>query len=151
MTDREWVFDADGLDRVARELLAACAPSRVMAIQGRMGAGKTTLVRHLCLALGVGDRVNSPTFSLVNEYAAADGSAVFHIDLYRLSGEEEALQAGIGEVLSSGGLCLLEWPERAPALLPPDACHLTLEVLPDGRRRLGMTQAGINPYFVEEP
>lgn len=150
MNEREWVFGAEGLDRVAGELLAACAPSRVMAIQGPMGAGKTTLIRHLCLALGVGDRVNSPTFSLVNEYVAPDGSPVFHIDLYRLSGEEEAVQAGIGEVLSSGGLCLLEWPERAPGLLPTDACHLTLEVLPDGRRRLGITHPGINPYFVEE-
>jgi tRNA threonylcarbamoyladenosine biosynthesis protein TsaE len=144
MADREWVFDRDDAGGVPAGVLAACGKARVIALHGPMGAGKTTFVRHLCMALGVRDRVNSPTFSLVNEYLAADGSAVHHVDLYRVAGEEEAAQAGIEELLRRGPLSLVEWPERAPGILPEDARHLFISVLPDGRRRLVLTDTDGN-------
>jgi tRNA threonylcarbamoyladenosine biosynthesis protein TsaE len=148
MLVREWIFDERSPGDVPARILAACASAGVIAFHGPMGAGKTTLIRHLCLALGVRDRVTSPTFALVNEYLARDGSSVLHIDLYRLSGEEEAVQAGIGEVLEKGRLSLVEWPERAPGILPPGTLHLNIGVMPDGRRRVCLTEAGDNRYLV---
>jgi tRNA threonylcarbamoyladenosine biosynthesis protein TsaE len=144
MPEREWIFEEDRPGDVPSGILAACGDALAIAFHGPMGAGKTTLIRHLCHALGVSDRVNSPTFSLVNEYHGRDGIVVHHIDLYRLSGEEEAVHAGIGEVLESGGNCFVEWPERAPGILPPGTRHLFLEALPDGRRRVRLTDAGGN-------
>jgi len=72
----------------------------------------------------------------VNRYAALDGREILHMDLYRLADAEEALEAGIGEDLESGSVCFVEWPSRAPELLPDDTTELQLDVLADGRRRL---------------
>ena len=102
-----------------------------------MGAGKTTFIHHLCLARGVTDTVGSPTFSIINEYRYAGGS-IFHIDLYRLKDEEEAIRAGVEDVLYSGEICLVEWPDRAPDIFPPDTVHVRLEVQgPDTRKIIG--------------
>lgn len=142
MPDREWIFDEFEPGDVPAGVLAACGRAPAIALHGPMGAGKTTLVRHLCLAMGVRDRVGSPTYSLANEYLAADGTAVHHIDLYRLSGEEEAVQAGVEEILGRGPLSLVEWPERAPGILPPGTVHLFIDVLPDGRRLIRLQDTG---------
>jgi tRNA threonylcarbamoyladenosine biosynthesis protein TsaE len=144
MGKREWYFDEASPGDVPAGVLAACRGALAIALHGPMGAGKTTLVRHLCLALGVRDRVSSPTYALVNEYMAGDGTAVHHVDLYRLSGEEEAVQAGIEELLRKGPLSLVEWPELAPDILPARTVHLYLEALPDGGRLLRMTDAAEN-------
>ena len=102
-----------------------------------MGAGKTTFIHQLCLARGVTDTVGSPTFSIINEYRYAGGS-IFHIDLYRLKDEEEAFRAGVEDVLYSGEICFVEWPDRAPDIFPPDTVHARLEVLdPDTRKIIG--------------
>jgi tRNA threonylcarbamoyladenosine biosynthesis protein TsaE len=119
----------DELPGIARELIAHLDKHRVVTFEGELGAGKTTLISALCKALGVEDTVGSPTFSLVNQYQLADGmqpSCIFHIDLYRLSGEEEAVQAGIEEHLFSGQLCFVEWPQRAPGILPSDPLRVRL-------------------------
>jgi tRNA threonylcarbamoyladenosine biosynthesis protein TsaE len=109
----------------------------VFAFHGNMGAGKTTFIHQLCLARGVTDTVGSPTFSIVNEYRYAGGS-IFHIDLYRLKDEEEAIRAGVEDVLYSGEICLVEWPDRAPDIFPPDTVHVRLEALdPDTRKIIG--------------
>lgn len=107
---------------------------RVFAFHGDMGAGKTTFIHALCAGKGVTDTVGSPTFSIINEYRY-DGGNIFHLDLYRLKDEEEAVRAGVEDVLYSGELCLVEWPDRAPGIFPPDTVHIRLEVLdPDTRK-----------------
>ena len=109
----------------------------VFAFHGNMGAGKTTFIHGLCEAKGVTDTVGSPTFSIINEYRYPGGS-IFHIDLYRLKDEEEAIRAGVEDVLYSGDICLVEWPERAPDIFPPDTVQVRLEVLdPDTRKIIG--------------
>ena len=100
----------------------------VLAFHGEMGAGKTTFIHALCLAKGVVDTVGSPTFSIINEYKY-DKGRIFHIDLYRLKDEEEAVRAGVEDVLYSGELCLVEWPDRAPGIFPPDTVALRIRAI----------------------
>jgi len=108
---------------------------KVVAFHGDMGAGKTTFIHAFCDELGVTDAVGSPTFSLINEYSYP-GGIMFHIDLYRLNSAEEAQRAGVEDCLYSGDLCLVEWPERIPELLPPDTLHIYLEVLGTDKRSI---------------
>jgi tRNA threonylcarbamoyladenosine biosynthesis protein TsaE len=138
MTDAmDRAFGLDELDGVARALMSAAPGAKVFAFHGGMGAGKTTFIARLCRILGVQAPISSPTFALVNEYPLASGlGCIHHMDLYRLDDEREAFEAGLEETLHSGDTCLVEWPERAPGILPPDAVHVWLEALPDGRRRI---------------
>ena len=130
-------FQLQGIGTVADAFWHAFPLQKVFAFHGDMGAGKTTLIHSLCLARGVTDTVGSPTFSIINEYRYPGGS-IFHIDLYRLKDEEEAIRAGVEDVLYSGELCLVEWPDRAPDIFPPDTVHIHLEVLdPDTRKITG--------------
>lgn len=132
--DREFVLEE--LDAVARELVSAAPGLKVFAFHGDMGAGKTTLIAGLCRLLGVQAQVSSPTFALVNEYPLVSGGCIHHMDLYRLDDEREAFEAGLEETLHSGDICFVEWPEKAPGVLPTDSVHVWLETLPDGCRRI---------------
>lgn len=104
-------------------------------LRGDLGAGKTTFVRHLLRALGVGGRIKSPTYALVEPYEI-DGGAVWHCDFYRFDDPREWDDAGLRDLFAASGLKLVEWPERAAALLP--ACDLCVElaVVDGGRRRV---------------
>jgi tRNA threonylcarbamoyladenosine biosynthesis protein TsaE len=106
----------------------------VFAFHGGMGAGKTTFIHALCAARGVTEPMGSPTFSIINEYRYPGGK-IYHLDLYRLKDEEEALRAGVEDVLYSGELCLVEWPDRAPGIFPPGTADIRMEALdPDTRK-----------------
>lgn len=125
------------LPEVARDFLTSLPPdTNVIALYGAMGAGKTTFVKALCDALGVTDEVNSPTFSIVNEYLDRDGNSIFHFDFYRIETEAEAFDLGLDDYFYSGRLCLLEWPEQIEGLLPPETLRLSITEQPDGSRML---------------
>ncbi len=130
------IYLLSGLPEIARDFLEVLGDRKVVALYGEMGAGKTTFTHTLARALGVDGHVASPTFSLVNEYRTKDGKVIYHMDWYRLKDEAEALHAGMEEYLYSGNLCLVEWPERAPGLLPPETVEVHLEVVDLGTRRL---------------
>jgi tRNA threonylcarbamoyladenosine biosynthesis protein TsaE len=134
----EWTYALGEIDLAAARLWEHLGGRSVIAFQGDLGAGKTTLIRALCKQKGVADEVSSPTFSLINEYVFTDPEGktdrIFHLDLYRIRDEEEALQAGLGDVLFSGSLCLVEWPEKIPGLLPEDTLAVTLSGAGDVRR-----------------
>ena len=132
-------FEINGiqsLEAVARQFWSAISEHRVIAFYGSMGAGKTTFITALSKVLGVEDTVNSPTFTLVNEYEAADGMPVWHFDFYRIERPEEALDIGLEEYLYGDGLCLIEWPENIEPLLPEDCLKVYLEVVGADQRRL---------------
>ena len=93
-----------------------------------MGAGKTTFVKYLMKELIGYDQVNSPTFSIVNEYTQKDSDPIYHIDLYRLESIDEALNIGIEEYLDSGNLTLIEWPQIIKDLIPEN--HHLIEIIP---------------------
>lgn len=82
----------------------------ILLLKGNLGAGKTTFTQQLVAALGSPDEVNSPTYSIVNEYASPQGT-IFHFDLYRLKTIEEAYDFGIEDYLDNAFLCIIEWPE----------------------------------------
>ena len=132
-------FSLSEINKVAEELLQRFPAVRCMAFYGELGAGKTTLVRSLCAAMGVKDLVNSPTFSIINEYRMQDGRKVFHMDWYRLQHTEDAIGCGIEELLQQpDAVCLIEWPERAPDLIPPDALRIHLQTVGEDSRLLSV-------------
>lgn len=125
------------LPQVAGEFLQALGNRRVVAFQGKMGAGKTTFIKALCEQLGVCDMVNSPTFSIVNEYTDAEGQTLaYHFDLYRLKSVAEALDMGAEDYFYSGHYCFIEWPDVANALLPDNCAEASIEEADNGTRIL---------------
>ncbi len=113
----ELEFNLDNIGSAAASFWQQAGDRKIFAFHGPLGAGKTTFIRHLCQQKGVTSPVSSPTFSIINEYEYPGGS-LFHIDLYRLKDEEEAMRAGVEDCLYSGRICLVEWPERAAGLFP---------------------------------
>ncbi len=137
------VENIDGLDDVAKQILEI-AGKKLIAFYGPMGSGKTTLIKRIGRELGVTDEVNSPTFSIVNEYVTADGESVFHFDFYRIKKLEEAYDIGYENYFYSGNLCLVEWPGLIEQLLPPVYVKVTIEVDPENETRYFTIEKVIN-------
>jgi len=131
----EIIFSLAEIDAVAEKILAE-NPKKILLFNGSMGVGKTTLIKSLAQKLGVTDATSSPTFSLVNEYQINGNQSIYHFDVYRLKNEMEAMDMGIDEYLYSGNWCFIEWPENIPNLIPEEHSTITIELLPDGKRRL---------------
>lgn len=134
----EMVFSLDNIAETATRFWNIAENATVFAFHGSMGAGKTTFIHALCDAKGVKDVVGSPTFSIINEYVYSNGQPgkIFHIDLYRLKDEEEAIQAGVEDCLYSDHICLVEWPDRSPGIFPEDTVHVYIDTLDSSLRRL---------------
>jgi tRNA threonylcarbamoyladenosine biosynthesis protein TsaE len=124
------------LPGIANDLLKAGSLCNVWAFDGEMGAGKTTLIKAICAALGTKDHVSSPTFAIINEYRNDRGQSIYHFDCYRLSGEDEALSIGAEEYFYSGQQCLVEWPSRISGLLPSPFFLVGIKPLPNGDRHI---------------
>ncbi len=124
----------DELDTVAEAVINSLNGRTVVAFDAPMGAGKTTLISRIAALLGAEDSVTSPTFAIVNQYEGTDHT-IYHFDMYRIERVEEALDFGSEEYLSSGDLCLVEWPEKIEPLLPDDTMVVRIEILSDTARR----------------
>jgi tRNA threonylcarbamoyladenosine biosynthesis protein TsaE len=148
MIHASWEYRLDEIGQVARAFWNMAGDARVFAFQGDMGAGKTTFIHALCDARGVVDAVGSPTFSLINQYGFQEGGqehTLYHMDLYRLHGEEEAERAGIEDCLWSGAICFVEWPQKARGLFPPGTVQVNIQVTGPQSRRLTLTGEADNP------
>lgn len=124
------------LDNAAARFLELAGGNTVIAFSGELGAGKTTFIQAICRNLGVEVEVNSPTFSLVNEYFTPEGNSIFHFDLYRIETPEELFDMGYEEYFYSGSLCLIEWPEKAKKLIPENALWVKIEIGENEARQL---------------
>lgn len=129
----EITFSLEEIDRAAQQIVAS-GIKKIILFHAGMGVGKTTLIKAIVKQFGVHDMATSPTFSLVNEYEGDNGEAIYHFDLYRLNTEAEAYDMGLDEYFYSGNICLIEWPEKTPNLIPIDHSTITIKQLPDGKR-----------------
>ncbi|MBR6266492.1 MAG: tRNA (adenosine(37)-N6)-threonylcarbamoyltransferase complex ATPase subunit type 1 TsaE [Bacteroidales bacterium] len=126
----------DEIAQAARDFKAAIGDHRVIAFHGEMGAGKTTFIKALCAEFGVTDNVASPTFAIINEYLAGDGSTIYHFDLYRMETIADLQNIGVEDYFYSGNFCLVEWPELAEPLFPNNVLNVTITVMPDKTRKI---------------
>ena len=120
--------DVKELDGIAKAILDQFPEQRVFAFNGKMGAGKTTLIKSVCKYLGVSDMVNSPTFSIINVYICEDHEFVYHFDLFRLKSSDELMDIGYEDYFYSGHYCLIEWPDKFEELLPGNYVYVKIEV-----------------------
>jgi tRNA threonylcarbamoyladenosine biosynthesis protein TsaE len=109
--------------KLAASLAKELKRGDIVCLEGELGAGKTTFTQGLAAALGVPGRVTSPTFCIVQEHESPDVLLV-HMDLYRLSGEDDVLAIGWEDYLERGAIVVIEWPERAGSLVPAGARHI---------------------------
>lgn len=129
--------NVEALPQAAHDFIAAMDDRTVFAFRGEMGAGKTTFIKAVCLALGVEDEVNSPTFAIVNEYRSeTTAELIYHFDCYRIKTLEEAMDFGFEDYMESSALCFIEWPENVEDLLPGDTVNVHITVNEDGSRTM---------------
>jgi len=122
-------------EQIAEEYASAVKPGDVICLYGDLGAGKTQFVKGFVKAFGLsGNEVNSPTFTIINEY---DGSIpVYHFDCYRLEHDEEALEIGAEEYFYGNGVCIIEWPERILGVLPDSRKEIQLKHIAKNKREI---------------
>ena len=128
------IHSLDKIHETASQFISQIGEQTVFAVNGKMGAGKTTFIKAICEELGVTETVNSPTFSIVNEYEGNNGRIIYHFDCYRINKIEEALEIGIEEYLYSGNLCFIEWAENIASLLPDSVVNVEIKELENGER-----------------
>ncbi|MBO6606468.1 MAG: tRNA (adenosine(37)-N6)-threonylcarbamoyltransferase complex ATPase subunit type 1 TsaE [Psychroserpens sp.] len=137
-TTLEKTYQIDDIDAIAKDLVSGFS-SRTILFYGDMGVGKTTLIKALVSSLGSQDEVNSPTFSIVNEYISEDRS-IYHFDLYRIEDEEEALNFGFEDYLYTSNWVFIEWPDNAKSLLPEDYNRIDITMIDKTSRSLKLSQ-----------
>lgn len=120
-------------------------PSSFIALEGPLGAGKTTFVRHLLRALGVGGRIKSPTYAVLEPYTV-DGQALSHFDFYRFDDAREWDDAGFRDVFAAPGVKLVEWPDKAAAVLPVPDWSVRIE--PDDNETRRVRVAALSDHGV---
>lgn len=122
----------------AKQIIDYCAGERIWIFNGRMGAGKTTLIKEIARQLQVEEVVSSPSFSIVNEYNDAQGKPIYHFDFYRIDDQDEALDLGVEEYFYSGNYCWIEWAERISAYIPEKFALISIEVGQQDEREISL-------------
>jgi tRNA threonylcarbamoyladenosine biosynthesis protein TsaE len=120
----------------------------VLAMQGTLAAGKTTITKGIAESLGIDETVTSPTFTLISEYYGK--MPLYHMDVYRLDSTEDFLNLGVEEMLYGDGVCVIEWSEKIMEELPPDTMIIKLETLENGNRKIEITNWKYNDIKQED-
>jgi tRNA threonylcarbamoyladenosine biosynthesis protein TsaE len=110
-------YQIANIPAVSAQIIDLAKDYKIWTFNGEMGAGKTTLIKSICKTLCVIDEVNSPTFSLVNEYKTTNNKTIYHFDFYRIKSINEAYDMGVEEYFESGNICLIEWPNMIEEIL----------------------------------
>jgi tRNA threonylcarbamoyladenosine biosynthesis protein TsaE len=125
---------------IAAQLAELLEPGDVLTLSGDLGAGKTTFTQGLAEGLGVADRVNSPTFTLIREYEGR--IPLYHMDVYRLGEQAAAEDLGIDEYLYGDGVSVIEWAEYIESLLPEDHLQIKIRSLAESEREITISGQG---------
>jgi len=135
---KEIIIDKiENIREAAAQFISIMNDNTVFAFEGSMGAGKTTFIKAVCEELGIEDVINSPTFSIINEYRnGATNELIYHFDFYRINKISEAYDIGTEDYFYSGAICFIEWPEKIQELLPEDTVFINIKEQPDGSRIL---------------
>ena len=115
------------LDQVSKEIWEEIKDFKIILLEGEMGVGKTTLTSSILRFLGVKDQINSPTYSIVNEYLHPNGQVFYHFDFYRIKNIQEAIDIGTEDYLYSGNVCFIEWAEKIEQLIPDNFIKLNIK------------------------
>ena len=135
----DFIYSLDQTDGIAAQLVQQYASKPIWVFQAPMGAGKTTLIAAIGRAMGIQQGMSSPTFSIMNEYEVK-GKLIYHMDWYRLENAAEARQAGVEAAMEEADLSLVEWPEKAPNLVPEHAVVFNIEFIDPDQRRIYTNQ-----------
>ncbi|MDR2747134.1 MAG: tRNA (adenosine(37)-N6)-threonylcarbamoyltransferase complex ATPase subunit type 1 TsaE [Treponema sp.] len=125
-------------EALGERLASGLPPGSVLALRGPLGAGKTCFAKGLARGLGVEEAVTSPTYTIVSEYEAR-ALPFYHIDAYRLGGEDDFEALGGRELLYGRGICLIEWSERIEAALPPRTIRVKIEITGENSRTISVS------------
>lgn len=128
-------YNLNQVPDISKEILDI-VNGKILLFYGNMGTGKTTLIKELTKQLGVKGVVNSPTFSLVNDYLSQSEEIIYHFDFYRIENETEAYDIGVEEYFYSNHWCLVEWPEKVENLLPLKSISIYLSINDNGSRNI---------------
>ena len=137
----EWISSApDQTAQLGMQIGRYLRGGEVLCLEGQLGAGKTVFAQGLGRGWGATDDLTSPTFTLIHELTRPqDQSKLYHVDLYRLENEAQAWQLGLIDLMDDRSSVVIEWPERARSVLPPDRLWITFEYIDETRRRLIFT------------
>ena len=130
----ETIFSLDKLHNVVQQVWQQNKHQKIWLFNAQMGCGKTTFINALCKYLQIIEVPNSPTFSIINEYKSELVGTIYHLDLYRLKDVEDAINAGVEEVLYSNNYCFIEWPEKALEIMPENICEINIKLADDNKR-----------------
>jgi tRNA threonylcarbamoyladenosine biosynthesis protein TsaE len=112
----------------------------IVALRGGLGAGKTCLTKGIARGLGILEEVTSPTYTIISEYNQPSRVPFYHIDVYRLNGDDDFEALGGNDYLYGEGISVIEWSERIPLSIPPGAVIIEISLLEDGRRRIDLEE-----------
>ena len=132
-----YASDLDEMKKTAEEILHSFPSVRVFFMKGNLGAGKTTMIQNFCKILGAIEQVVSPSFALVNIYSSVNGE-IYHLDLYRLNKQEEAVDLGIEDYLYSGKYCFIEWPELIESIYSSSLLKIKIEIAENKTRKISV-------------
>jgi tRNA threonylcarbamoyladenosine biosynthesis protein TsaE len=121
--------DLADLEEISEKIITFAIGFKIWLFEGELGAGKTTLIKYLGKKLGIADTIQSPTFSLVNEYRTTRGEIIYHFDFYRIKNEVEVMDIGYEDYFYDNQYCWIEWSSKIPHLIPEKhiLIHIQLE------------------------
>ena len=132
--------NADETEELGLRIGKSLKGGEVIAMEGDLGAGKTTMTKSLAKGLGIDEHVTSPTFTIVNEYEGR--LKLFHFDVYRIGDIEEMYDLGFEEYIYSGGVCIIEWSNLIEEILPADRINIEILYLDEGKREVIISGSG---------
>ena len=111
----------------AKKIISLLKDHKIVVFEGEIGSGKTTLIARICKLIEI-PGISSPTFAIINTYSSKDLGEIYHFDLYRIKDEKEAILSGLEELIDSGNICFIEWPEKINNLLPNKYVRVVIKV-----------------------